>query len=624
MNDFTVLHLSDLHIDNTDGHLSVLLKNLLEDIKVELEKAKHVVIVVTGDIVHQGNYRTRESVKRFFKELKNILEKKICKVFIVPGNHDKVRNTSDNEILENYKKNIDSFGVDGWRYIKTSFDDFNSLCHDIAAVFDAEKDVVTVFDETYGVKVEEINGLRVCFLCFNTAWNCTGDGDERHLRIGQFQLDDMKKKYAEQKDGKEVNLTIALAHHPINWLYGKEEDAFRNLLLNENGCNANVYICGHTHDRDVVNWYNNKHSLTTLVSGIGWPEKNGEHPYRHNYASYVFNLDLNSIDVYARSSDDAMHFETDFSIYTQQRNKQERKIVMPIWSGKRQGYFNLSTVNGRSSKACYITESMLSDFKKHTKSFVQIETNIQQRFEVMKLDVFNLCVSRSSKFKNFREIDNIYNFLLNNQKECLAVSRKYMKKVCKHEEFNNLFEAYLQCICSNFHRVFRENNTKTEVDIRVHFRKWNMKNDEYKQCCLDSDDYQKYEMDAIKWGELIEASFNTGRPLIASMNEDICRPSLRKNDDKADEKRKWQDFITVIPCFKRNVYKQYDSQKDIYTKERPILTFGVTIYNPKDKEMLYLLDYMDIQDVLGRLLNQFLYYFPFDIYKWVKLEGENC
>ena len=83
------------------------------------------------------------------------MEKKICKVFIVPGNHDKVRNTSDNEILENYKKNIDSFGVDGWRYIKTSFDDFNRLCHDIAAVFDAEKDVVTVFDETYGVKIEE-------------------------------------------------------------------------------------------------------------------------------------------------------------------------------------------------------------------------------------------------------------------------------------------------------------------------------------------------------------------------------------------------------------------------------------------------------------------------------------
>lgn len=85
MNDFTVLHLSDLHIDNTDGHLSVLLKNLLEDIKVELEKSKHVVIVVTGDIVHQGNYRTRGSVKRFFKELKKILKKKFVKFLLSQG-----------------------------------------------------------------------------------------------------------------------------------------------------------------------------------------------------------------------------------------------------------------------------------------------------------------------------------------------------------------------------------------------------------------------------------------------------------------------------------------------------------------------------------------------------------
>lgn len=82
MNDFTVLHLSDLHIDNTDGHLSVLLKNLLEDIKVELEKSKHVVIVVTGDIVHQGNYRsgidkvTKEKYEQNLEEkLENLVER---------------------------------------------------------------------------------------------------------------------------------------------------------------------------------------------------------------------------------------------------------------------------------------------------------------------------------------------------------------------------------------------------------------------------------------------------------------------------------------------------------------------------------------------------------------------
>lgn len=32
MNDFTILHLSDLHINQTDGRLSLLMENLLIDI----------------------------------------------------------------------------------------------------------------------------------------------------------------------------------------------------------------------------------------------------------------------------------------------------------------------------------------------------------------------------------------------------------------------------------------------------------------------------------------------------------------------------------------------------------------------------------------------------------------
>lgn len=42
MNDFTVLHLSDLHIDNTDGDLSVLLENLLKDIIMRIKRSKVV------------------------------------------------------------------------------------------------------------------------------------------------------------------------------------------------------------------------------------------------------------------------------------------------------------------------------------------------------------------------------------------------------------------------------------------------------------------------------------------------------------------------------------------------------------------------------------------------------
>lgn len=50
MNDFTILHLSDLHINQTDGRLSLLMKNLLIDIEKEMQLVDNIIIVVTGDL----------------------------------------------------------------------------------------------------------------------------------------------------------------------------------------------------------------------------------------------------------------------------------------------------------------------------------------------------------------------------------------------------------------------------------------------------------------------------------------------------------------------------------------------------------------------------------------------
>lgn len=66
-----------------------------------------------------------------------------------------------------------------------------------------------------------------------------------------------------------------------------------------------AYLCGHTHDRAIINWVNNRHSINTFMTGIGWPENNsGYHIGSHTYSMYVFNLDANSIDIYVRSTDD--------------------------------------------------------------------------------------------------------------------------------------------------------------------------------------------------------------------------------------------------------------------------------------------------------------------------------
>lgn len=56
MNDFTILHLSDLHINQKGERLSLLMENLLIDIKNEMKLVDNIIIVVTGDLVHRGNY----------------------------------------------------------------------------------------------------------------------------------------------------------------------------------------------------------------------------------------------------------------------------------------------------------------------------------------------------------------------------------------------------------------------------------------------------------------------------------------------------------------------------------------------------------------------------------------
>lgn len=205
MNDFTILHLSDLHINKSDGTLSLLFENLLIDIEREMRWVENIVIVVTGDLVHRGNYDYRKSVERFFEKLKEKLDSKVKGIFIVPGNHDKIRNKLDEKILKEYSlsEKSDEFYKNYWRYIMVGFDSHLSLVNKIYRIFGNKK-----ISTTYGAEMVNINGKRICFLLLNTAWSCLGDKDERNLKFGKFQLEKIQKKYEELKKEKKYDLTM--------------------------------------------------------------------------------------------------------------------------------------------------------------------------------------------------------------------------------------------------------------------------------------------------------------------------------------------------------------------------------------------------------------------------------
>lgn len=655
MNDFTILHLSDLHINQKGERLSLLMENLLIDIKNEMKLVDNIIIVVTGDLVHRGNYEYKDSVIYFFTKLKESLGKKIKDIYIVPGNHDKVRNSIDKKILleyEEYSSDPEKFYKNYWKYFLVSFADYQELVRQIYSIFMKKTKVKKkVKEDTYGAFVSKVNDKRICFLTFNTAWSCLGDSDERNLKFGRFQLKKIKEEYEKNKKAEGYDLVVALAHHPLNWLVGEEETLVQTNILSNFSLNCNIYISGHIHNRDIISWQSTRHSLTTLVSGLGWPdeEEDMQHPYAHTYSSYTFNLDVNSIDVYVRSSDDNSTFEPDFRIYTNKRDKANSKIVMPIDSNKTQAYFNLGVVEGRSPKSYYITEEALSLIQVYMPMVGRFRKQMYIALNKAKKDVLDEIAGEIHNYQS--KIDEGEN---NDEYQ------QYLKKMMEKEDiyymlddyffrgmpllkaaeeyFRGHFElvgesliSYMQIICSKLSELLKEsliessellketsNKKIMPYTVRVHFRGYNTEKDIYEQLCVGDSTWEAYKIRPQEWGELLEEAYKVKHSLVASVNKSYCAKSYQINNDKEKEEYKWKDFMTYIPEFVGNDYIEYDNETGKIVKQRPWITFGITVYASKSSNMLYILDFLKIGQIITECFQEFKGYMPIEMEKFVK------
>ena len=102
----SILHLSDLHIMNVNGTYSDILGHLIDDIKEQCSELKHIILVITGDIIDKSNY-SKENVKivlDFFMKLQSAIGDKIVGVEITPGNHDKEMHNINMQLVEEKRK----------------------------------------------------------------------------------------------------------------------------------------------------------------------------------------------------------------------------------------------------------------------------------------------------------------------------------------------------------------------------------------------------------------------------------------------------------------------------------------------------------------------------------------
>lgn len=129
-----------------------------------------------------------------------------------------------------------------------------------------------------------------------------------------------------------------------------------------------------------------------------------------------------------------------------------------------------------------------------------------------------------------------------------------------------------------------------ECDVRVHFRCLDLESDNYYHLCTSILGEENY-MQSLKWGQLLQSSYETKKPLVASINREYCAESYLKNETKEKDQKKWIDFLTAVPNAYRNAYLELDRETEQVIKRRPWVTFGITIYKEEYTYLLYLMDF---------------------------------
>lgn len=668
MNDLTIIHLSDLHFKwnaKLKGSYPALYHNMLDDIREQSKYyASPVIIVVTGDLVNQGNFtkEVKKAICSFFKDLKETLGDKCKDILIIAGNHDKKRTELQQHLSELILKESAPL-TDAYEKLlnqtTSSFDEYKQLMMEIYDIFGVAEKHIETLKNTYGVDViefdydspvfykqkkgkkkkkqkknKEIKTKRFCFISLNTAINSIGKSDYRNLRLGKIQLDYISELLQSKTGSKatKCDMTFVLAHHPVNWLVGEEENIVQNKLLSPVEWKTSIYMCGHVHQRDAISWRNAHHSLTTLMTGFGWPDAGAQHAEVHLYSTYVFNLDLNSIDIYVRSTNDGGVFVPDFRFYGKTSDEYPNKIVYPIDNSKTQPYVELKRGNERTGKALYLD----NNFIEKQSIFCTYLCAFQNKATLLRQSSISDCEEEAEKSgKNRQFIQQLKMYLteglFSNSLEQRRIGIKKDEKLL--EELKNFlkeedrvyekFDGFLQGICEELIKqlcIFPQyEKAIRERKIRCHLRYYdylsyeeNNEIDVFKKICCSygSKKYQENTlvMREIKWKSLIKASYDMKCPLLYEVNREISERETEENG--------WKNFLTAIPLFSDNIYK-------FSNIERPYITLGISCKDIALNDLLRLFEFSRIDMIVGSIIENFVKSFNVDLAEFIKFLSKN-
>ena len=239
------LHLSDFHFKAGSDSFSqnVSCQSLIRDIPSRLTTDYPLqFVVVTGDIAFSGQTEEYELASPLFFfpcDHSHVRTQPVC---IVPGNHD-------------LDRRIQPYMYDGVRFNlvhQQAVDEFlgrdtdrtqllqrQSAFHRFRDRLFVDSSAAETDDRLARARFFNLDGFRVCVLELNSAWMSGSQDGSGTLLLGERQIINALGL----AEGRQSHLTIALAHHPPEWLAEFDRLPCTSRMARE----LDVFHSGHLH-----------------------------------------------------------------------------------------------------------------------------------------------------------------------------------------------------------------------------------------------------------------------------------------------------------------------------------------------------------------------------------------
>lgn len=502
MRKLVIVHLSDIHFNNTEES-NILLANLIDDLQLmKREVGKYDLLAITGDCVDRGRVDLFEI---FNKKVNGIL--KACGLkpknttIVVPGNHDI---SHDNVWLKSLKKeHMDN-------YEKTN----SVIENDFAPLYKEYNEFVDKYSAPkngIGVKYFTVNGLTIRAIFINSSWSTLTNNKYGQLVIGDKQIEEIKNKITSRK--KKFDFTIACMHHPLDWFEYKERMKLQDFLYNT--LKVDFLLHGHIHEASYDSLFNMDTTTNIFCTGISYTIT-GEKCSRKDgmrYSIYEIDKDTLTVNVYLRSTNKNGEFVGDNRLYSAVNKEGFFSIpignisecIMPIRCAKNDNKHNIFLSRN-------LVELLLAKEERLFRYYCGMEKVLEQ-----------MLVEKEQTFSNWKKTHKKYS--------------KSQKEAFEKEFYLEQFELYCMHALINLNALFFEKHK----DVRFLLRRYDPTSNKHVAILAEGINSTKKDLENTKnftWGEgMIYSSYKCKAPLLKSKNLD-CHVEGNSKDF-------WKEYLTI-------------------------------------------------------------------------------